>query len=106
MKLSDEAQNWVDYCGCKFLLEPHEQMLLLQAAQVHDEIAQAKALVVKEGLTIKTDRGSKKSNPAVAILRDARTMFAKLVKQLDLGAELPPIPGMRPHRKRPVDAAH
>ena len=98
--LSEEAANWLQYLDCRFDLEPHERMLATQAAQVWDEIAGAKAIIAKEGLTIKTDRGGRKSNPAAAALRDNRHLFAKLIKQLDLGVELPPIPGARPHRRK------
>jgi phage terminase small subunit len=62
--LSAEAKAWIESVEQKFNLEPHDRMLLVQAAQVHDEIAEAKALIAKEGLTIKTDRGGKKANPA------------------------------------------
>ena len=98
--LSDEASTWLHYLDCRFELEPHERMLAKQAAETWDEIAAAKALVDKEGLMVRTDRGGWKSNPATSVLKDARLLFARLVKQLDLGAELPPIPGARQHRKR------
>lgn len=100
MKLSAEAQNWLSYLSVRFDLEPHEAMLAQQAAQTWDEIVAAKKLVAKHGLVVHTDRGGLKSNPAVAVLKDARLLFARLVKQLDVGVALPPIPGARQHRKK------
>lgn len=98
--LSDEAANWLQFLEVRFDLEPHERMLATQAAQVWDEISEVKAVIAKEGFTTKTTRGGRKSNPATAVLRDLRLLFAKLVKQLDLDVELPPIPGVRLHRKK------
>lgn len=61
--LSAEARAWFESVERKFDLEGHERMLLVQAAQAWDEIAEAKTVIAKEGLTIRTDRGGKKSNP-------------------------------------------
>jgi phage terminase small subunit len=46
----------------------------------------AREAVANDGITFRAANGDLKSNPAVAIERDARTAFARLVRELDLDA--------------------
>jgi phage terminase small subunit len=99
--LSAEALAWVHYYERKFNLEPHDRMLLRQAAKLHDEITELEAIIAKEGHTVRTDRGGSKANPAVAILANNRNLLSKLIRQLDLNVAVT-IPGAVSHsRKRP-----
>lgn len=72
-----------------YQLEPHHVRLLTLAAEAWDRHEQARAEIACDGLTIPTAHG-RKTHPAVAIERDARLAFARLVRELDLSEEAPP----------------
>jgi hypothetical protein len=66
-------------------LEPHEEAIFLNACLSFDRAEAARKVLQKEGLTY-TDRfGQPRPRPEIAIERDSRLLFAKLVKQLNLG---------------------
>jgi P27 family predicted phage terminase small subunit len=69
-----------------FDLEPHHLKLLQAACEAWDRMTLAREAVAKDGLTFRAANGDLKTNPAVAIERDARTGFARLVRELDLDA--------------------
>jgi len=66
-------------------------------------MAMARAEIEAYGLTVETEAGGRKANPAVAIERDSRLAFARLVRELDLDAEPPPDrsrpPALRSNRR-------
>jgi hypothetical protein len=99
-KLSAEAQNWVDYCEVRYILEPHQRFILQEAARVFDQMTMLNQRVDRESPTVKTERGSRKANPNFVALQSARFMFCKLLKQLDIDVEVPPVPGSNPKRKK------
>ncbi|MEV8079759.1 hypothetical protein AB0O38_09020 [Pseudarthrobacter oxydans] len=67
-------------------LEPSEVQILLEAARTLDEVEALKAAVSELGVTTKGSMGQVVVNPALAEIRQARAMFARLVQQLDLPA--------------------
>ena len=79
-----------------FDLEEHHRHLLHLACEAWDRCQQARAILDADGVVFKDDRGNIRAHPAVAIEKDARTGFARLVRELDLDTE-PPVPG----RSRP-----
>jgi P27 family predicted phage terminase small subunit len=70
-------------------LEGHHLRLLQSAAETWDRLQQAREMIDRDGLTIQTGDGGLKAHPAVAIERDARLAFARLVRELDLDAGAP-----------------
>jgi P27 family predicted phage terminase small subunit len=84
--LSEEAREWWQSVTRDFDLEPHHLKLLQCAAEAWDRMTLARKAVAKGGLTFRDSNGNLKANPAVAIERDARTAFARLVRELDLDA--------------------
>ena len=58
-----------------------------------DRICAARELLDREGLVVKGRQGQR-PHPAVAIERDAKTTFAKLLRDLDLDAEDPALVGL------------
>ena len=78
-------------------LEAHHVRLLQAAAECWDRLQQARALLAEEGITIE-GRFGPKAHPAVAIERDSRLAFARLLRELDLDGE--PGPDPRPPRPR------
>ena len=82
------ADWWGDVCR-DYELEPHHLRLLQAACEAWDRMQLAREAVVAGGITFKAANGDLKANPAVAIERDARTAFARLVRELDLDAGAP-----------------
>jgi P27 family predicted phage terminase small subunit len=84
--LSEEAREWWQSVTRDFDLEPHHLKLLQAACEAWDRMTLARQAVAKDGLTFTDSRGVIKAHPAVSIERDARTAFARLVRELDLDA--------------------
>jgi P27 family predicted phage terminase small subunit len=84
--LSEEAREWWQSVTRDFDLEPHHLKLLQAACEAWDRMTLAREAVANDGITFRAANGDLKSNPAVAIERDARTAFARLVRELDLDA--------------------
>jgi phage terminase small subunit len=84
-------------------LEPHHIRLLTLAAEAWDRTAQAREVLDREGITY-TDRfGAPRSRPEVAVERDGRLAFARLLRELDLDVDPPPErsrpPALRSNRR-------
>ena len=79
----------------EYQLEPHHVRLLTLAGEAFDRCTQAREAVDADGITVKTGDGGLKAHPAVAIERDSRLAFARLLRELDLDVE-PPASDRRP----------
>lgn len=88
--LTEEAAGWWRNVTADYDFEPHHLRLLQAACEAWDRMQQAREAVAADGITFKAANGDLKANPAVAIERDARTAFARLVRELDLDASAPP----------------
>ncbi|SNT06079.1 phage terminase, small subunit, putative, P27 family [Sphingomonas laterariae] len=85
--LSPAIAKWWRSVVKDFDLEPHQLRLLQSAAEAWDRMQQAREALAKHGgLTFVAANGDPKAHPAVAIERDARISFARLVRELDLDA--------------------
>ena len=70
----------------RFELEGHHVRLLTLAGEAWDRAQQARAALDEHGLTY-TDRfGAPRTRPEVAIERDSRIGFARLIRDLNLDA--------------------
>lgn len=88
--LSDEAAGWWRDVMRDYSLEPHHRHLLRAACEAWDRMGQARtALADHGGLTFTDERGVIRAHPAVAMERDARIAFARLVRELDLDTGAP-----------------
>lgn len=87
--LSEETAQWFKSVHADFDLEPHHDKLLSLACEAFDRCQQARALIDADGPVTRTADGGMKAHPAVAIERDARLAFARLLRELDLDAEGP-----------------
>lgn len=85
--LSDESIAWWNQAVGDFDFEPHHLRLLQAACEAWDRCQAAREQVANTGLTFIDPSGSIKANPAVAIERDARTLFARLVRELNLDGD-------------------
>lgn len=66
-------------------LERHHLELLERGCRSLDQAIEAEAIIRREGLVVEGRYGMR-AHPAVAIARDSRTQFARLLRELDLGA--------------------
>jgi phage terminase small subunit len=85
------------------MLEPHHVKLLTVAAECWDRLLGAREAIDQHGTTY-TDRfGSPRARPEVAIERDSRVAFARLLRELDLETEAAPAsprpPALRSNRR-------
>ena len=88
--LSESAKEWWADALADFDFEPHHLRLLQAACEAWDRMQQARtALADHGGLTFTDERGVIRAHPAVAMERDARTAFARLVRELDLDTGAP-----------------
>ena len=94
--LKPVTAKWWRSVTTDFDLEPHHLRLLTLAAEAWDRGQQAREVIDREGMTY-TDRfGCPKPRPEVAIERDSRIGFARLLRELALdgvdGPEAPRAP--------------
>ena len=87
--LRPETADWWRAVLADYELEGHHLRLLQSAAETWDRLQQAREMIDRDGLTIATGDGGLKAHPAVAIERDARLAFARLVRELDLDTGAP-----------------
>ena len=96
MHLSPEARRWWRAVVTEYELEPHKLNLLTLAATAWDRSEQARLILAKEGIIAPDRYGAPRAHPAVAIERDSRLAFARLVRELALEDDYAPDP--RPPR--------
>ena len=72
-------------------LEPHHLRLLEAACSAWDRLTEARETLARDG-TYTEGRYGLRAHPAVAVERDSRLAFARLLRELDLDAEAPPDP--------------
>jgi phage terminase small subunit len=86
--LSPTAAQWWRTVVERYELEQHHLRLLQLAAEAWDRSQQARALIEAEGLILIGRQGAR-PHPAIAIERDSRLGFARLLRELDLDTEPP-----------------
>ena len=74
----------------EFELEEHHLRLLQLAAEAWDRCAQAREVLAAEGLIYMDRFEQPRARPEVAIERDSRLAFARLLRELALDVEPPP----------------
>jgi P27 family predicted phage terminase small subunit len=94
--LSDAMKAWWIGVLEGFDLDQHHLHLLEAACTSWDRMTEARTAIAEHGLTFTDDRGTPKARPEVAIERDSRIAFARLVRELDLDDAPPPEPRGRP----------
>jgi P27 family predicted phage terminase small subunit len=65
-------------------LQPYQIEILLKALEAYDRAEQARRILKREGLTYQDRFGQPRSRPEVAVERDARAQFAKLIDRAGL----------------------
>ena len=96
--LKPATKVWFTDVSSSYQLEEHHLMLLTLAGEAWDRVVQARKIIDKEGLTFVTRFGEPKARPEIAIERDNRIAFARLMRELALDVE-PPAESPRPTRR-------
>ncbi len=98
--LAADTRKWWEHVVSEWSLDQHHCRLLTLAAEAWDRAAEAREALAEHGITF-TDRfGSPRARPEIAIERDSRTAFARLLRDLDLHDDAPASPlTLRPRRR-------
>jgi phage terminase small subunit len=95
--LREPTKRWWRSVVKDYDLAPHHTRLLTAAAESWDRLQQAREALAKYGLTYDDPKsGAPRSRPEIAVERDSRIAFARLLRELDLDGE--PEPTSRPPR--------
>jgi P27 family predicted phage terminase small subunit len=94
--LQPATRRWYAQVARDYVLETHHLRLLQLAGEAWDRTVQAREGVDKHGLIVRTASGGFKTNPCIAIERDSRLSFARLLRELDLDVEPPGVPRAGP----------
>lgn len=87
--LSKPAAAWWREVAVEFAADSHHRHLLTLACEALDRCRAARRAIDRHGLTY-TDRfGAPRTRPEVAVERDSRLAFARLLAQLGLDEDSP-----------------
>lgn len=88
--LAPATKKWWKSVISRWVLEEHHVRLLTLAAGAWDRAEQARELLAKHGLVFMDPKLNRPvARPEVAIERDSRLAFARLLRELDLDIEAP-----------------
>jgi P27 family predicted phage terminase small subunit len=90
--LTEPTKRWWRSVQRDYSLEQHHNRLLQAACEAWDRLQGAREVIARDGLIV-SGREGPKAHPAVAIERDARIAFSRLIRELDLDSE--PAPNAR-----------
>ena len=98
--LSAATKKWWRVVVLDYALLPHHLRLLQMACEAWDRGTTARKVIGRHGLTYLDRFGAPRPRPEIAIERDSRTAFARLVRELDLDTESPTEPTRPPSLRR------
>jgi phage terminase small subunit len=84
--LSAAMQRWWGEVVKEHDLEPHRLHLLVLACWAYDRCEEARLAIAQHGATYSDRFNAPRAHPLIAIERDSRLAFARLLKDLDLRA--------------------
>ena len=87
--LRPDTKAWWQSVHQDYDLEEHHSRLLTMACEAWDRACQAREILAEDGITLGGREGGGRPHPCIAIERDSRIAFARLVAQLNLDAEWP-----------------
>src|SRR5262249_42621521 len=94
--LRPDTREWWVSVHQDYDLAEHHSRLLTMACEAWDRACEAREILAKDGIVIGGREAAVRPHPCIAIEREARLAFARLVAQLSLDAEAPAVdPGMR-----------
>src|ERR1700692_3214679 len=78
------TSEWFAQIIAEYGLKSHHIRLLIKACEANDRCEQAREGLLKHGLTFEDRFGSPHARPEVAIERDSRLAFARLIREIGL----------------------
>lgn len=87
--LAPATRRWFSRVCRTYELEEHHIRLLTAAAEAWDRLQGARAVIAKDGMTYNDRWACPHARPEVAIERDARIAFARLLRELALDVDVP-----------------
>jgi len=87
--LRPSARRWFSWVVENFDLEEHHLKVLTAACEILDRGDAAREAIGKHGLTYEDRFGTPKPRPEVAIERDSKIVFARLLRELRLDLDAP-----------------
>lgn len=87
MHLRPTTRRWWSNVVRTWTLDDHHLHLLTAAASALDRAEEAREIIAAEGPYFTNRHGERKPHPALAVERDSRTLFARLLRELDLDVE-------------------
>lgn len=97
--LSPATRRWWVKTAEQWQLEEHHLKLLTLAGEAYDRGREARAVVEREGSYFVDRFKQPRAHPALAVERDSRLSFARLLRELDLDVDPPAAPS-RPAQLR------
>ena len=97
------TRRWYAEVVADYALDPHHLKLLTLASECWDRCTQAREILAREGLTYVDRFGAPHPRPEVAIERDSRLGFARLLRELGIDSAEPvevPRPRLLPSNRR------
>lgn len=94
--LQRATRRWFASVISEFELEQHHVRLLTLAAESWDRCQAAREALARDGLTFVDRFGCPHARPEVAIERDSRIAFARLIRELDIEGAPAPSPRQPP----------
>jgi P27 family predicted phage terminase small subunit len=88
--LSKAMQAWWKELTAQYDFESHHLRILEAACSAWDRMTQAREILDEQGLTYQDKFGNPRAAPEIAIERDSRLAFARLLRELALDVEPPP----------------
>ena len=87
--LTESTRTWfADVCS-RYELESHHLRLLTLAGEAWDRCNQARMTIDREGLVFMDNNDCPRTRPEIAIERDSRLAFVRIIRELDLDTEAP-----------------
>ena len=96
--LSESSRAWWAGIVAEYELEAHHLRLLTLAGEAWDRGQEARETLANDGTYFTNKVGEPRAHPAVAVERDSRIAYARLLRELDLDGH--PEPDTRPPRIR------
>lgn len=85
--LAVPTRQWFSAVLAEYALEPHHVRLLTLAAEAWDRGVMAREALAEHGMTYLDRFDQPKSRPEIAVERDSRVAFARLLRELGLDLE-------------------
>jgi P27 family predicted phage terminase small subunit len=96
--LRPDTRRWWVQVAEDYVMQPHHLRLLTLAGEAWDRAVEAREAIAKDGAYYSNPKGEPKAHPGVAVERDSRIAFARLLRELNLDVDSPSEQYSRPPR--------